>query len=206
MEENRRMPEVRMARNAYNKPAGSPEAISEPIDSTAGGMPPAGNRNGTRQPDGKSAGDMLLLDNQLCFAAYALSREIIGLYRPYLDILGITYTQYITLLVLWESRELSMKALGERLFLDSGTLTPLLKKLSRLGLVEKERDADDERSVIVRLTGEGWRMRDKVADLPLKILCETGLDAGTVAGLRDRMKQLSVSMRESCKQENSRNS
>lgn len=134
--------------------------------------------------------ELLLLDNQLCFSAYALSREITGLYRPLLDQLGITYTQYITLMVLWESGELTMKALGERLFLDSGTLTPLLKKLSRMRLVEKERDSADERSVIVRLTHEGWKMRDHVAGIPMKILCGTGLELDSAVELRERLRQL----------------
>lgn len=138
----------------------------------------------------------LMLDNQLCFATYALSREIIGLYRPLLESLGITYTQYITLLVLWESGEVSMKELGERLLLDSGTLTPLLKKLVAMGLVNKERDTRDERSVRVKLTDAGWSLRDKVMEVPSKILCGTGMDVGDAIALRDRIKELVRDIRE----------
>ncbi len=154
----------------------------------------AGNRKMVREAK-EHKEDWLLLDNQLCFAAYALSREITGLYRHHLEKLGLTYTQYITLLVLWECRELTMKTLGEHLFLDSGTLTPLLKKLVRAGLVEKERDAADERSVIVRLTQAGWSLREQVTGLPMQILCGTGLDAGAAMEMRDRMKKLTLDMR-----------
>ncbi len=209
MAENKALPKGRKSIQSVVGPVGSQAGISPDtehatgnsptIEPASGEWPPEARVSGVLNTRGTAADDMLLLDNQLCFAAYALSREITGMYRPYLDLLGITYTQYITLLVLWESRELTMKALGERLFLDSGTLTPLLKKLSRLGLVEKERAADDERVVIVRLTGEGLRLRDRVADLPVKVLCDSGLDAETAAEFRDRMKQLSRLMRDAWK-------
>lgn len=138
----------------------------------------------------------LLLDNQLCFSAYALSREIISLYRPFLEPLGITYTQYITLMVLWEERKTSMKHLGERLFLDSGTLTPLLKKLAQMGLVEKERDSEDERSVLVQLTDKGLALRDQALGIPVEILCGTGLDVETAVQLREVMKKMAVDIRQ----------
>ena len=139
----------------------------------------------------------LLLDNQLCFSAYALSREIIGLYRPHLELLGITYTQYITLMVLWEVKEISMKHLGERLFLDSGTLTPLLKKLVQAGLAEKQRDPDDERSVLVRITEKGMDLRTDVLHIPAEILCGTGLDVETAIHLREVMKKMANDIRQS---------
>ena len=138
----------------------------------------------------------LLLDNQLCFSAYALSREIIGLYRPHLERLGITYTQYITLMVLWEVKEISMKHLGERLFLDSGTLTPLLKKLVQAGFAEKQRDPDDERSVLVRITEKGMNLRTDVMHIPAEILCGTGLDVETAIHLREVMKKMATDTRQ----------
>ena len=138
----------------------------------------------------------LLLDNQLCFSAYALSREIIGLYRPFLEPLGITYTQYITLMVMWEDRVTSMKHLGERLFLDSGTLTPLLKKLVQMGFVEKHRDPEDERSVLVRITDAGLALREKAMGIPAEILCGTGLDVETAIKLREAMKKMVLDIRQ----------
>lgn len=138
----------------------------------------------------------LLLDNQLCFAAYALSREITGLYRPFLEPLGITYTQYITMMVLWETPVVSMKTLGERLFLDSGTLTPLLKKLVQMDFVEKERDPSDERSVLVRLTDAGWALRSEVMRIPAEILCGTGVDEETAVRLREVMKKMATDIRD----------
>ena len=150
-------------------------------------------RAGTEPPDPA----WLLLDNQLCFSAYALSREIIGLYRPHLEQLGITYTQYITLMVLWEVREISMKHLGERLFLDSGTLTPLLKKLVQAGFAEKKRDPGDERSVLVRITEKGMNLRAEVMHIPVEILCGTGLEVDAAIQLREVMKKMANDIRQS---------
>jgi len=111
----------------------------------------------------------LKLDNQLCFPLYAASRRIIKLYRPVLDPLGLTYTQYITLLALWERDGESVSALGERLFLDSGTLTPLLKKLEAQGLVRRDRSPQDERNVLIRLTDAGRDLKIQAAEVPAKI-------------------------------------
>lgn len=111
----------------------------------------------------------LLLENQLCFPLYAASRRIIKLYRPVLDPLGLTYTQYVTLLALWESDGETVKAIGQRLALDSGTLTPLLKKLEKQGIVVRERSADDERNVIIRLTAEGRALKTRAAKVPEQI-------------------------------------
>ena len=108
----------------------------------------------------------LRLDNQLCFPLYAASRRIIKLYRPVLDPLGLTYTQYITLLALWERDGETVTALGERLFLDSGTLTPLLKKLEVQGLVQRERSLEDERNVLIRLTDAGRALKTQAAEVP----------------------------------------
>lgn len=113
--------------------------------------------------------DKLKLDNQLCFPLYACSREIIRLYKPYLDEIGLTYTQYITMMVLWERKLVTVKKLGEILYLDSGTLTPLLKKMEAAGLLIRSRDKKDERSVIVELTEMGEQLKDRAVDIPHKI-------------------------------------
>ncbi len=113
--------------------------------------------------------EALKLDHQLCFPLYAASRQVIRLYKPYLDPFGLTYTQYLVLLVLWEADHMSVKALGEKLFLDSGTLTPLLKKLESAGVIKRERSAVDERSVIIHLDQEGLELKNKCMDIPLKI-------------------------------------
>ncbi len=113
--------------------------------------------------------DVLLLKNQLCFPIYACSREVIKAYKPLLDQLGLTYTQYITMLVLWEHRSLTVKELGNALYLDSGTLTPLLKKLEEKGLVTRKRSALDERNLIVTITPSGERLREQAVELPQKL-------------------------------------
>lgn len=128
-------------------------------------------------------GDALRLDRQLCFPLYAASRVVVRLYRPVLEPLGLTYTQYITLLALWERDGVSVTELGERLFLDSGTLTPLLKKLEAQGLVVRERDAGDERVVIVSLTGAGKALKVKAAEVPAKVASCIDLPAGEAAEL-----------------------
>ena len=113
--------------------------------------------------------DCLKLENQLCFPMYVCAKEIVKKYRPFLDPLGITYTQYIALLVLWEKDAVSMKDLGDRMFLDSGTLTPLLRKLEEKGYVSRTRDPADERSVVVTLTPEGKNLREKAVDIPASV-------------------------------------
>ena len=113
--------------------------------------------------------DCLKLDNQLCFPLYACSREIVKQYTPYLDPLGITYTQYVTMMALWEHKVLSVKELGKLLYLDSGTLTPVLKKLEEKGLVNRRRSREDERSLIVSLTEEGEALKEKAVDIPYRI-------------------------------------
>lgn len=110
--------------------------------------------------------DALKLDNQLCFPLYACSKEIIRRYRPYLDELDLTYTQYITLMVLWENKTMNVKELGDKLYLDSGTLTPVLKSLQKKGYVSRERSKDDERVLIVSITQEGLELRDKAIEIP----------------------------------------
>ena len=110
--------------------------------------------------------EALKLSKQLCFPLYACSREMIKLYKPYLDELGLTYTQYITMMVLWEHKAMTVKALGQELYLDSGTLTPLLKKLEEKGLVTRRRSDLDERNLIVTITELGESMRDRALHIP----------------------------------------
>jgi len=113
--------------------------------------------------------DELKLENQLCFPLYACSKEIIRRYKPYLDPLDLTYTQYIAMMVLWEEQNINVKDLGNRLYLDSGTLTPLLKKLESKGYVNRTRSRTDERSVCITLTKRGKALRDEVSDIPAKV-------------------------------------
>lgn len=108
----------------------------------------------------------LRLENQLCFPLYAASREVVKRYRPYLEPLGLTYTQYIAMMVFWEQKKCSVKELGEKLYLDSGTLTPVLKSLEAKGLVHRYRSSEDERVLLVELTEEGEQLRDKALDVP----------------------------------------
>ena len=110
--------------------------------------------------------DALKLENQLCFPLYACAKEITRRYKPFLDRIGLTYTQYITMMVLWEKGELSVKELGESLYLDSGTLTPLLKRLEQKGLLTRKRSERDERSLEVRITKEGTKLRDLALTIP----------------------------------------
>lgn len=115
--------------------------------------------------------DVLKLENQLCFPLYAASREVIKRYKPFLDPLGLTYTQYIAMMVLWDCRKISVKELGEKLFLDSGTLTPLLKKLEAQGYITRLRSEKDERVLIVETTPKGRRLREKAVDIPQQVGC-----------------------------------
>ena len=113
--------------------------------------------------------ESLKLDRQLCFPLYACSREVIKQYRPYLDVLDLTYTQYITMMVLWEKKQSSIKELGKRLYLDSGTLTPVLKSLEAKGYVNRSRSTADERVLLVQITPEGKALRDKAVEIPGKL-------------------------------------
>lgn len=110
--------------------------------------------------------DCLKLENQLCFPLYAASKEIIKKYKPFLDKLDLTYTQYITMIILWENKELTVKELGDKLFLDSGTLTPLLKKLEQKGYIKRDRSKEDERNLIVSITSIGEKLKQKAIKVP----------------------------------------
>ncbi|NDV46089.1 MarR family transcriptional regulator [Paludibacter sp. 221] len=111
----------------------------------------------------------LKLENQLCFPLYACAKEVVRQYKPFLDEIGLTYTQYITMMVMWEEKSMNVKTLGERLYLDSGTLTPLLKKLEKQGLIIRQRSTEDERNVIVTISEEGENLRQKAVEIPLKL-------------------------------------
>ena len=120
--------------------------------------------------------ESLRLCNQLCFPLYAASREIVSRYKPVLDELGLTYTQYIVLLVLWEQGTVSVKELGHQLYLDSGTLTPVLKKLEQKGLLDRRRDTADERILNVTVTEAGLSLRERALSVPERLSCEVPLN------------------------------
>ena len=143
----------------------------------------------TRQHTAKPT-DWLLLDQQLCFALYSTSLAMTKLYKPLLAPLGVTYPQYLALLVLWERDGLTVSELGERLFLDSGTLTPLLKRMETAGWLQRERATEDERRVIVSLTAEGRALRQKAKRVPLQLAQATQCDASELASLTQRLQQL----------------
>jgi DNA-binding MarR family transcriptional regulator len=133
----------------------------------------------------------LALDQQLCFALYDASRALIRAYGPLLEPLGLTYPQYVTMLALWETSEpVTVGQLGDRLGLDSGTLTPLLKRLEQSGLVERRRDHDDERRVLVNSSAAGWARREVAADIPGRLQEHLQLDIPTVLLLRQQLVEL----------------
>ncbi|MFD0589593.1 MarR family winged helix-turn-helix transcriptional regulator [Paenibacillus sp. GCM10027627] len=146
--------------------------------------------------------DTLLLDNQICFALYACSREITKLYRPLLQDIGLTYTQYVTMLALWEKDEVTVSALGARLYLDSGTLTPLLKKLEAQGLVTRTRDKNDERSVLVALTEQGRSLRGQAEGIPAKLACQLDATPEEADVLLNQMKLLLGRVKQCALEEN----
>lgn len=119
----------------------------------------------------KDKNDPLLLENQLCFPLYACARRVVNNYAVLLKDSGLTYTQYVTMMVMWEHGKISVKDLGTKLYLDSGTLTPVIKKLCSLGYINKYRDESDERVVIVEITPEGRKLKEKVRDVPQKMCC-----------------------------------
>ncbi|CAN7215738.1 MarR family winged helix-turn-helix transcriptional regulator [Rossellomorea sp. LjRoot5] len=120
--------------------------------------------------------DPLLLENQICFKIYTAEREITKLYRSLLEEIGVTYPQYLALLVLWEEETISVKELGRKLFLDSGTLTPMLKRMEANGLVERKRSKEDERSVVISLTDRGRDLKKKAECVPTRLLERLEMD------------------------------
>lgn len=135
----------------------------------------------------KSPDNMLALDNQFCFALYSASLAMTKTYKPLLDKLGLTYPQYLVMLVLWQEDGLLVKAIGEKLFLDSGTLTPLLKRLEASGLVVRARDLEDERQVRITLTREGRALKRRAQEIPQQMLSASGQPEQAVASLRAQL-------------------
>ena len=139
----------------------------------------------------KSGGDQpLLLGNQLCFAVYSTAHAFNRFYKPLLDRLGLTYPQYLVMLVLWEQDGLPVKDIGERLFLDSGTLTPLLKRMEAAGLVKRTRSSEDERQVFVALTPQGEGLKERARNLPLSILAASECSVAELAALKKEVEAL----------------
>ncbi|BCJ94529.1 organic hydroperoxide resistance transcriptional regulator [Anaerocolumna cellulosilytica] len=134
--------------------------------------------------------EALKLDNQLCFALYVCSKEIIKKYKPLLDPLDLTYTGYIALLALWEKDEITVKELGNRLFLDSGTLTPLLKKLESQGFVTRIRSMDDERSVVIKLTDTGRNLKEQAFHIPQDLICSIDFSLDNTMGFMSTLHTL----------------
>ena len=114
--------------------------------------------------------DVLRLDHQLCFPLYACAKEVVRRYKPFLDEIGLTYTQYIAMMVLWEKKQVTVKELGESLFLDSGTLTPLLKKMEHKQLLTRTRSKEDERVLLVTITEEGEALKEKAVNVPTQLM------------------------------------
>jgi DNA-binding MarR family transcriptional regulator len=130
------------------------------------------------------------LDGQLCFALYSANLAMGKLYRQLLAELDLTYPQYLVMLVLWEGDGITVSELGERLFLDSATLTPLLKRLQAAGLVQRTRGTRDERQVIVTLTDEGRALREKAGQVPVEVFCATGCEIDELSGLKGKLEKL----------------
>lgn len=129
--------------------------------------------------------DLLALDRQFCFALYSASHAMTKTYKPMLDRIGLTYPQYLVMLVLWEQDGILVKDIGARLFLDSGTLTPLLKRLEANALISRNRDPQDERQVRIALTEQGRTLRKAAAQIPEQVLCASGQQAETLGRLRN---------------------
>jgi DNA-binding MarR family transcriptional regulator len=134
--------------------------------------------------------ELLKLDHQLCFALYSASLAMTKLYKPLLDPLGLTYPQYLAMLVLWEGDGIAVSELGQRLQLDSGTLTPLLKRLEASGLVQRLRDSADERRVLLRLTAAGRALKSRAARVPPQVACASGCSLDELSALTQRIRQL----------------
>ena len=136
--------------------------------------------------------EALRLDRQLCFALYGAANRVTRLYRPLLEALGLTYPQYLAMLVLWEASPRTVGALGEALDLESSTLTPLLKRLEAQGLVARTRDPEDERRVIVALTQDGAALRDKARAVPEQLFCKLKMPLDELGDLREQLRALAV--------------
>lgn len=144
----------------------------------------------THQDDKKALGAPLSLDSQLCFALYSANLAMHKLYRQLLTQLNITYPQYLVMLVLWERDDVTVSDIGERLFLDSATLTPLLKRLEAAGLVLRQRSRQDERQVVVTLTSQGRALREKALNIPEAVFCAAECDVATLEDMKTQLNRL----------------
>lgn len=142
--------------------------------------------------------EILKLKNQLCFPLYAASKGVVNRYKPYLDEIGLTYTQYIVMMVLWEHKNIGVKELGQHLYLDSGTLTPLLKRLEGKGLVTRERSKDDERQVDIRITDKGNALKARAIHIPEKMSGCLSLSAEESGALYTLLYKLLDQLKPSC--------
>ena len=138
----------------------------------------------------QAADGSLLLGNQLCFAIYSTAHAFNRVYKPLLDRLGLTYPQYLAMLVLWERDGVPLKDIGERLFLDSGTLTPLLKRLEAAGLIRRTRSTADERQVLIALTAQGQALREKARTVPQSILKASACSVAELSGMKNDLVAL----------------
>lgn len=134
--------------------------------------------------------DYLKLENQLCFPIYALARQMTALYRPYLEKLGLTYPQYLVMLVLWEHQSVSVKCIGELLWLDSGTLTPLLKRMEANGLLSRKRSSIDERVVDIIISDKGESLKEHAQAIPIEMKQQLEADDDQLTALRDQLKKI----------------
>ncbi|MDC7249937.1 MAG: MarR family transcriptional regulator [Sphaerochaetaceae bacterium] len=133
--------------------------------------------------------ELLKLDNQYCFPIYVAAKEVIKLYKPALDKFNLTYTQYITLLVLWEKDNILVKDLGDKLYLESNTLTPLLQKLEKKELISRVKDENDKRKVYIRLTEKGYKLKDSAKEIPQELMCKISYN-------NEKFKQLTILLKE----------
>lgn len=138
----------------------------------------------------QSAVDPLRLDNQICFAVYSAAHAFNRVYKPLLDRLGLTYPQYLVMLVLWERDDVAVRDIGERLFLDSGTLTPLLKRLEAAHLVKRTRSSEDERQVLIALTPQGQALKEKARSVPHSILAASDCSVSQLVTMKDEIVAL----------------
>jgi DNA-binding MarR family transcriptional regulator len=141
-------------------------------------------------PSSTAKDPMLKLENQLCFPFYAVSRQLTKVYQPHLQALGLTYPQYLVLLLLWEHEQLTVKELGDKLLLDSGTLTPLLKRMEQKQWLSRHRDPRDERSVIISLLPTGRALEEQARAIPPQLMAKMGLTLDQLTAMRTQLTQL----------------
>lgn len=138
--------------------------------------------------------ECIKLENQICFSLYAASREVIKLYKPILDKYNLTYTQYLVMIVLWEYDEITVKDIGNKLHLDSGTLTPLLKKLEARGLLTRHRAKEDDRMVLVNLEEDGKKLKNEILDVPGEVFCKMNISKEKAELLKQNLDELMDSL------------